>query len=208
MGGIDPVLLIVIAAGAAIVLVLLIAIFTMRRGKTRQDQAERLNIAFDEFLKNQMFSDAFLQQVHSKIYQEIEKYLSNVFVSFEQDLENIIGNVSQQLHATTSEKLNKELETYKGTVEDSTEYIRKMMGELEVSYKQSADRIESKLAEFSDNEKERLTKLVDRRFADIINSYLQRVLEEGIDLGSQMPYILKRLEEHKDDIKRDINEGL
>lgn len=199
----------IIFIGASVLaLILAVVGFIGSRKQATPEQVERLNIAFDEYVKNRLFTDAFVQEVHGKIYQEIEKYLSKVFIDFEHDLESVIGNVSQQLHASTSEKLTKELDAYRDTVQESTEYIRNMVGELETAYKEASQRVETKLQEFSDTEKERITALIDRRFEDIIDSYLKAIMENQVDLGAQRPYIFKQLEQHKEEIKKDINEGI
>lgn len=203
----DMTILIFIGA-SVLALILAVVGFIGSRKQATPEQVERLNIAFDEYVKNRLFTDAFVQEVHGKIYQEIEKYLSKVFIDFEHDLESVIGNVSQQLHASTSEKLTKELDAYRDTVQESTEYIRNMVGELETAYKEASQRVETKLQEFSDTEKERITALIDRRFEDIIDSYLKTIMENQVDLGAQRPYIFKQLEQHKEEIKKDVNEGI
>jgi hypothetical protein len=42
------------------------------------------------------------------------------------------------------------------------------------------------------------------RLADVVSSYIVETLDKGVDLGAQSAYILHTLEQHKEDIKKDV----
>jgi len=56
-------------------------------------------------------------------------------------------------------------------------------------------------------EREHLIEKFQVKMGDIIAGYITESLGGGIDIGTQMAYIVANLESHKDDIKKDLTNG-
>ena len=53
-------------------------------------------------------------------------------------------------------------------------------------------------------EKKLLAEKFESKMGDVITSYISESLGSGVDLGTQMQFILTSLEAHKDDIRKDL----
>lgn len=52
-----------------------------------------------------------------------------------------------------------------------------------------------------------LIKQIDTKIGDALGSFLLEALGNNVDLGAQKPYLLKLLDEHKDEIKNEVSNG-
>jgi hypothetical protein len=48
----------------------------------------------------------------------------------------------------------------------------------------------------------------DAKIGDVVSSYISESLGSGVDLGAQMQFILTSLESHKDEIRKDLLNGV
>jgi len=57
-------------------------------------------------------------------------------------------------------------------------------------------------------ENKHLVEKFDTKIGDVVASYISESLGSGVDLGAQMQFIVSNLESHKEDIKKDLLNGV
>jgi hypothetical protein len=59
-----------------------------------------------------------------------------------------------------------------------------------------------------ESEKKILADKFDAKIGDVVASYISESLGSGVDLGAQMQFILTSLESHKEEIRKDLLNGV
>lgn len=166
-------------------------------------------------------------RAHAKYY---DVHVDSAKVFTEEDMNAILGGARHNLEevvAQSSELFSASLATTIQGITDKTQEMAGMTLTTEFAkYQASLEALrEETIQEFSDLQKQlearrgeltvELEKLVakDReervdafnaRIADVVSSYLVEAMDKGIDVGAQSKYIIRTLEAHKEDIKKDI----
>lgn len=159
-------------------------------------------------------------------FQQTLEALRTTSGSATDQLKSATDQVLQEISAATT-KLSKQLEqasqgSYEAVSKASSETMTGVNQTVAATMKQLQDASAGTLAKISAEAEATSTQLhasmkaevaaeqrllvasFDSRMADIITSYLAEALGGGIDIGTQHDYVMKTLEEHRDDIKRDL----
>jgi hypothetical protein len=115
-----------------------------------------------------------------------------------------VDQVSSNISDTLSTNLLAEFEKYQVTLSGLRDETIKQFGKIQ----EELDHRRLELMEHMDRQvAEEHTKRVEAfnaRLGDVVTSYIAESLGDQVDLGAQTSYILKVLEAHKEDIKRDV----
>lgn len=68
--------------------------------------------------------------------------------------------------------------------------------------------LEAKMKADLEAEKAHLSAQIDTKLADAVSSFLMDTLQHNVDLGAQTDYMISVLEEHKDEIAKEVRSGL
>lgn len=146
------------------------------------------------------------KEVRDKLIVDAEAKYQNV-------LEKAAEQFSKEMSATT-EKIN---ESVKGMATDImkkeheafmqliNEYQSRALSTMENTKNQTAvfeNEIKTKLQEDAEKERQRLLQLVDDKLSDAVMSFLTEAMQHEVDLGAQTDYLIKQLEEHKQEFKQ------
>jgi len=125
-------------------------------------------------------------------------------VQFQQDLQTPAERINDLVKRLATVIVSDELERYRldltrlhNQAEIDISGIKKELGTHESELK-------AKVAQELEAEKKQLIKQIDTKLADAVESFLLETLQHNIDLGSQTPYLIAVLEEHKADFAKEV----
>jgi hypothetical protein len=124
----------------------------------------------------------------------------------QRDLGETEARLTKQLEKLGTDIVGKEMERY------HTELDR-LRQQAEAAEKGATDalgehqsELKTKMAEEVAAEKQHLIAQMDTKLGDAVASFLTETLQHNVDLGAQMSYITKVLEEHKTELKKEIEQ--
>ena len=84
--------------------------------------------------------------------------------------------------------------------EETIKDFTKLQKELDDDRVRLTEELESLVAK----DREARMDAFNTRLGDVVSSYIVETLDKGIDLGAQSSYIMRTLEAHKEDMKKDV----
>lgn len=151
-----------------------------------------------------VFSDLDMHAIEGHARAQIAHVAQDAADRLRQSLNNTTDQVAARVNDTIENSISQEFEKYQVSLEalreQSIEEFSKLQRELDERRIQLTEQLDKKIAE-------EFTKRMDQfdaRLDDVVSSYLAEALGNQVDLGAQTAYIVKALEEHKDEIKKDV----
>lgn len=135
---------------------------------------------------------------------EIEKSTK----TFGTDLAATSTRLSEQVSRLTTTVIEEELEAYQKTLQEVREVAIQAMDQIHATVEKQRVELRHGMESELAAEKQRLADKFDAKFGDVVSSYISESLGSGVDLGAQMQFVLKNLEEHKAEIRKDLLNGI
>lgn len=149
-------------------------------------------------------SEPTAAELDAKLKTAYETKITEATQTFGTDLSATSKKLSEQVSRLTTTVIEEELEAYQKTLEEvrkvATQAMEQIHQAVEHQRVELRQGMEAELAE----EKKRLADKFDSKVGDVVASYISESLGSGVDLGSQMQFILTSLEAHKEDIRKDL----
>lgn len=168
-------------------------------------QTNYINQAQNEVTR-QVLSEEFLGQMRNRAQLELTNTVKSMSQQLQQSLtqshQQLINSIEQQ----AAQIINDELEQYRSTLSDARTSAANVSQEVEKQLREAQETIQQDAQAAMQEEKQQLVQRLDDKLSDVITQYLVEALGEHVDLGAQKQYILSQLEDHKEDIKKDIND--
>ena len=143
-----------------------------------------------------------------KLTSAYEAKITEATGAFGADLSATSAKLSEQVSRLTTKVIEEELEAYQKTLEQvratATEAMEQIHQAVERQRIELREGMEAELAA----EKKLLADKFDAKMGDVVASYISEALGSGVDLGAQMQYILNSLETHKEEIRKDLLNGV
>ena len=125
------------------------------------------------------------------------------------------GELSSSLSATIASLTTKTEDMAKITLAQEFEKYQTSLGALRDEtikefgdLQQQLDKRRQELTEDMEanvlKDREARMEAFNARLGDVVSSYLVETLDKGVDLGAQAGYVVRMLETHKDEIKKDV----
>ncbi len=158
--------------------------------------------------------DRIIQEAEQTFMAELTKSVSEL----QQDLTATSAHLNEQLQQLGSEVAISERGRYYNMLEElrkrtgdalaaAQAEIAKNQQELKAQMAQEQQALQAKMAQELAAEKQRILQQIDTKLADAVGSFLTETLQHNVDLGAQAPYLTAMLEEHKDDFKKEVDDG-
>ncbi|HEY2003520.1 MAG TPA: hypothetical protein VGH44_00195 [Candidatus Saccharimonadia bacterium] len=149
-------------------------------------------------------SEPTAAELENKLKAAYETKITEATQTFGTDLGATSKKLSEQVSRLTTTVIEEELEAYQKTLEEvrkvATQAMEQIHQAVEHQRTELRQGMEAELAE----EKKRLAEKFETKLGDVVASYISESLGSGVDLGSQMQFILSSLEAHKEDIRKDL----
>jgi hypothetical protein len=158
--------------------------------------------------KGPVVSAAAAAALEAKLTAAYEAKIVVATQTFGTDLQATSTKLSEQVSRLTTTVIEEELEAYQQTLEQ----VRKVATEAMEQIHQAVERQRVELREGMEaemaQEKQHLADKFDAKIGDVVSSYISESLGSGVDLGAQMQFILTSLEAHKEEIRKDLLNGV
>ncbi len=152
----------------------------------------------------EVFSKDELAVIGQEARNELHGVVARSASVLETALSSTIAGLTTKTEDMAKVTLTQEFEKYHTSLEALREETIKEFGALQ-------HQLDEKRTELTADLEAQSTKLqVDRmdafnaKLGDVVSSYLVETLDKGVDLGAQAGYVVKMLEAHKEDIKKDV----
>jgi hypothetical protein len=149
------------------------------------------------------------KEAKDKLIQEAEeKYRRTLDGSVEhlsKELEVTAAKINQVVSRLAGDILSREQAAYDQLLKDS---LVKAENEISGAREQTAAyqaELKAKLDQDIAAERQRLIELIDHKLADNVMAFLLEAMGHEVDLGAQSNYLIKTLDQHKEDFKQAIN---
>ena len=158
---------------------------------------------------------AVKQQLLEKAQANYEKVLEASASQLQLDLSKTAASLNKQLDTLGQEIVTDEMKRYKASLEElqkntevsitSTQGVLDQHQEdLKPAMAEHQKQMLAKMNEEITAEKERLLSQIDSKIADAAASFLIETMQHDVDLGAQVPYLTRMIEEHRDDFKKEV----
>ncbi|HEY5152879.1 MAG TPA: hypothetical protein VII55_02795 [Candidatus Saccharimonadales bacterium] len=144
--------------------------------------------------------ERLLQESQNKL----ETALNHSVARLQHDLANTTEQINDMVKRLATEVVGSELEHYRTDLAKLHEQAEKDLGEIKKNVDSHQAELTTMVAQELEAEKQQLIKQIDTKLGDAVGSFLLETLQHNIDLGSQTPYLLALLEEHKADFMKEV----
>lgn len=151
-----------------------------------------------------IFSELDLAEVEKKALTELQTATRQAASKIQGAINGAVSRVAEHVDEMTTTTLNAEFEKYQLSLqalrEQSITEFTKLQKELDGQRTQMLTQLQKQVSE----EHTKRLEQFNARLSDVVTSYIAESLGDQVDLGAQLPTIVKTLEKHKADIKRDV----
>lgn len=151
-----------------------------------------------------VFSDVELAEIQKQAKAQLAKTADEAAERLQKSLNNSVDQVAANINESLGTDLRAEFEKYQVSLsalrDQTVGEFTKIQQELDHRKLELMEHLERDIAE----ERARRVDAFNARLGDVVSSYLAESLGNQVDLGAQTQYIVQVLEEHKEDIKRDV----
>lgn len=160
-------------------------------------------------------SPAVRDELLQKAKGNFEKILDNAASQLQLDLSRTSAQLNKQLETLGNEIVSDEMKRYKASLEELQKNTEVSITNTQDQLAQHQDDLKAAMAEHQKEmlaklndeiaaEKDRLLAQIDNKLADAAASFLIETMQHDVDLGAQVPYLTKMIEEHKDEFKKEV----
>ncbi len=153
-------------------------------------------IVMPEEVKNQLLSET---------KQDYETAIEKSAGQFSHDLVATSDKINAQIKDLSANVIANELEEYRSGLAKLREEALAGMGSVQEAVAKQRQVLEAELDQQIQAEKQRRLDQIDTKLGDAVSAFLVEVLQHNVDLGSQSPYLLAMLEEHKEELKQEVS---
>lgn len=140
------------------------------------------------------------KKAHDSMYLVVDKAANELGAA----LTATITGLTNKTEDMAKVALAQEFEKYQTALEALREETIKEFGELQKQLDERRDELTAVMEEDVAKDREAKMDAFNARLGDVVSSYLVETLDKGVDLGAQAGYIVRMLESHKEDIKKDV----
>lgn len=115
-----------------------------------------------------------------------------------------VQSVDSQIQSAVNDVLSDEKRTYRESLSALREHSVEEFGDMQKQMEDYRTQLYQSFQNMVESDRQVQLQHFNDRMDDIISSYIVEALDNNIDLGSQMKYIIASLESRKDEIKKDI----
>lgn len=147
-------------------------------------------------------------ELQAKLKAAYEAKIAEAVQGFGVDLHATSQKLSEQVQRLTTTVIEEELEGYQKTLEEVRKSATAAMDQIHQAVEHQRAELRQGMETELTAEKKILADKFDAKMGDVVASYISESLGSGVDLGAQMQFILKSLESHKEDIRKDLLNGI
>ena len=158
---------------------------------------------------------AVKEELLKKAEANFQKILDSSAAQLQLDLSKTTAQLNKQLDTLGTEIVGDEMKRYRASLDElqkntvvsiqgTQDALNQHQEDLKTATAEHQKEMLAKMNEEIAAEKERLLAQIDNKLADAAASFLIETMQHDVDLGAQVPYLTKMIEEHKDDFKKEV----
>lgn len=160
---------------------------------------------YDVHVENaKVLTEMDMSEVEKEVREKLIKSGEEAAKRLQQSLTNTVDQITADINDMTSTQLAQEFEKYQVSLQalrdQSITEFNKVQKELDQEKTRLIEHLDKEVAA----EREKRMDQFNQRLNDVVASYLTESLGNQVDLGAQSTYIFAALQQHKEDIKRDV----
>lgn len=152
----------------------------------------------------EVFSEEDLVTVGAQAREGLSEVVQKSADMLQASLSATISGLNTKAEDMITITLSQEFEKYQASLaalrEETIKEFSDLQGQLDERRTQLSAALEAEVAK----DREARMELFNARLGDVVSSYIVETLDKGVDLGAQSAYIVRTLETHKEDIKKDV----
>jgi hypothetical protein len=153
-------------------------------------------------------SEPTAAELEAKLKAAYEGKIAEATQTFGLDLHATSQKLSEQVQRLTTTVIEEELEAYQKTLEEVRKAATEAMDQIHQAVEHQRAELRQGMEAELEAEKKVLADKFDAKMGDVVASYISESLGSGVDLGAQMQFILGSLEAHKEEIRKDLLNGV
>lgn len=173
-----------------------------KKGSVSQDAAD----AAEKDVEH-IFNDEFREELRNRGRLHFEKIIGENAMFLQQDLRLTTSELNDYMKQEISRTLQEEFAKYEESITDAKQLAVESIEKTQQAIDQQRQILGAQLEQQVIAEKTRLVGRFEQNMADIINHYVLAAIGNQIDLNDQLEFILSDLEDNKQAIIEDINNG-
>lgn len=138
--------------------------------------------------------------------EKFQEAVSSSSNKLHHDLDATAEHINGLVINLATDIVGDELEKYSKELSSLQKQAQTDMGGIRTEINKHKAEIEAKIEQEVQAEKLRLLKQIDAKLADAVSSFLVEALQDNVDLGSQGPYLVSLLEEHKAELIKEMKD--
>lgn len=151
-----------------------------------------------------IFTPTDMAAIEEQAMVQLQKASEQAAGKIQASINSALSRVADHVDEMTTTTLNAEFQKYQISLqalrEQTIAEFTKLQQELDGQRNQLMENLEKQVA----LEREKRLAQFNSRLNDVVSGYIAESLGSQVDLGSQMVAILQKLQEHKEQIKKDI----
>ncbi len=194
---------ILILAGLVLMLTLVVVVqsFQLRKAGDKAKAAASLPTPVK-------VSEPTAAELDNRLKSAYEAKITEATQTFGTDLQATSTRLSEQVSRLTTTVIEEELEAYQKTLEEVRKVATQAMDQIHQAVEHQRVELRQGMEAELAAEKQLLADKFDAKIGDVVSSYISESLGTGVDLGAQMQFILTSLESHKEEIRKDLLNGV
>lgn len=170
-------------------------------GAKRKDRPKNYTIHLDG---SKYFTEVDEIEINRLVHEKLQGATDEAIEQFRGALETTMPKLVDDVRSLHAAEVRKTFANYsrqfEALNEEAVETFSQIHDDLMKRHKELSDGLDKRaVADY----KFRMS-VFDKRLDDIVSGYVLESLGSQVDLGAQLPYILSKIEENKEQIKRDM----
>ena len=179
----------------------------LQDGKGGKKSVSALDKAYSDIAEEEvghLFNKEFREELRNRGRLRFEQIIDDNAMFLKQDLDMTISQLNEYMKQQISAKLDSEFAAYSKAMKEAQEMtldvLQKTAGELEQQRQQLGDVMKKSMTAHEAN----MLKNFETNMAQVVEHYVTQSLGEQFDMRAQLPYIIKQMEDHKQEMLEDM----
>jgi hypothetical protein len=171
-------------------------------GKTKQDIVRESDVTADS-----VFNTEFREELKNRGRLHFENVINENAMFLQQDLRLTTSQLNEFMKEEIKKVLKDEFATYEESISNAKDQAVDAIHKTQELIDEQRAVLEQKLQQQADAEKQRMVARFEKNMGEILNHYIIEAVGTEIDLSDQIEYIFANLEDNKQAILEDIQNG-
>ncbi len=155
----------------------------------------------------QIFNDEFREELRNRGRLHFENILNENAMFLQQDLRLTTSELNEYMKTEIKNVLKDEFKHYEESITSAKDQAIESIKKTQTAIEEQREVLEASLKEQVSKEKALLIEKFETHMGEIINHYIMEALAGELEVGDQMDFIFRHLEENKKVIIEDISGG-